>query len=64
MVQKFQKVSYYVQGTKWAQFEKIFVPFDCSSYIRIWITGRAGGDLLIHDGILKYSNFNYVIAWK
>ena len=41
------------RGQKWALFEKEHLPSDWTSKTKIWMTGGAGGDLLVRKEILK-----------
>ena len=43
------------RGQNWAHFEKEDLRSDWTSDTKIWITGGAGGDLLVRKGILKNS---------
>ena len=46
------------KGKKWARSEKEYSPSDWTSETKILMTGEAGGDLLVHKGILKNNIFD------
>ena len=45
-------------GQKWTQFEKEYMPSDCTSDTKILMTDGAGDDLSVCNEIFKIQNFD------